>query len=482
MIRKTTLNFTKLLLLFSILFFAKSISHAQTKSISPQVLPFDRICAGVDGNLYNATFTYSGFPVETIFVVELSTNNFTTVIPAKTEAVANPAANQKTITFSVPSNLTGSDTYSLRVSATGFSSGKFVSFGLKNSFPIYYKAHDRQYTINNFSGTATFCSGGSYLLTIDPDSTNPINDSPLKFNFLTYNWYKDNGVSVPPTLVAGATGSSYSVTAEGVYYVETNYGTCTSESYSNRVTVTSSGSGSSVTVSSSLGNPFCASTDGTVLTATSGNSYVWKKDGKDFAGNTRTVKATDPGVYTVSVDFGGCKATGTIDLKIDGFNASIDVADEFKLEDGETKNVSITTDAATPKFEWFLNEAAIPGATTNSYLVASKGNYKVIISQVSGCVATKEFTFKVIGPPAKATVIPNVISLSSYPYWDLPDVYQNPNTNVIILSSQGEIVFQGVDYDSSKWVIKDFKNVNPVYYYVIKSDTGEKKGSITVIR
>ncbi|GAA6769057.1 gliding motility protein SprC [Flavobacterium johnsoniae] len=483
MIQKTTLSFFKVFILFSIIIFTKSNTYAQTKSINPQVLPFDRICAGIDGNEYTATFTYAGFPTETVFVVELSTNNFTNIVTATTISVTDVASNQKTIKFSVPTNLAGSDIYSLRVSTTGFSSAKFVSFGLKNSFPIYYKAHDRQYTINNFSGTATFCSGGSYLLKIDPDSTDPINDSPLKYSSLTYNWYKDNGVSSLPTLMAGASGPTYAVTTPGVYYVETNYGTCTSESYSNRVTVSSSGGGSAVTIDSSLGNPFCANGDGTVLTATSGNTYVWTKDGKEL-GRTRSINAKESGVYNVEVDFGGCKASGSINLQSDGFTASIDVAETTSINEGETLNVTVTTDAANPDFQWFLNGNAISGANANSYLVAVPGNYKVTVSQATGCVSSQDFNFKVNGPAKPTTLIQNIIKLGgSNPYWNIPDEYKNASTKVIILSSNGEKVLDVVNYQGD-WpqTAIDFKNVNPVYYYVIQSDTGEKKGSITVIK
>ncbi|OXA72350.1 hypothetical protein B0A67_07350 [Flavobacterium aquidurense] len=484
MIRKNTPKNTTLItiILFSILFFAKSNVYAQTKAINPQVLDFDRICAGSGGNEYSATFTYTGFPAGTVFVVELSTNNFVDIITANTISVSDPSGNQKKILFSVPTNLPGSDTYSLRVSTTGFSSSKFVSFGLKNSFPIYYRAHDRQYTINNFSGSAAFCAGGSYTLTIDDEIKNP--DSPLKYKFLNYNWYRDNGTTTLPTLVAGASGPSYTVTSPGVYYVETNYGTCSSESYSNRVTVTSVASGSSVTVVSSLGNPFCASTDGTVLTATSGNKYTWKKDGKDFGGNTRTVKATEAGIYTVDVDFGGCVATGSIDLKSNGFTASIDVADEFQLEEGETLSVSVTTDATSPTYEWYLNNNLISGATSGSYLVAAIGTYKVRISQSSGCISSKEFIFQAKGKAGPSSVIPNIISLSgASPYWNIPDEYKNANTKVMIISSNGDMVLDVNNYQGD-WpqTSINFKNVNPVYYYVIKGDAGEKKGSITVIR
>ena len=55
----------------------------------------------------------------------------------------------------------------------------------------------------------------------------------------------------------------------------------------------------------------------------------------------------------------------------------------------------------------------------------------------------------------------------------------------MVISSNGEIMYDdvGSNYDPQvNSFIKDFKNVNPVYYYVIQSDTGEKKGSITVIK
>ncbi|UWY29221.1 gliding motility protein SprC [Flavobacterium sp. TR2] len=483
MIQKITLSFFKVLLLFSIIFFTGSSSYAQTKTINPQVLDFDRICAGPDGNEYNATFTYSGFPAGTVFEVELSTNNFVNIVKTTTISVSDPAANQKKIAFAVPTDLVGSDTYSLRVSTAGFSSSKFVSFGLKNSFPVYYRAHDRQYTINNFNGSAAFCAGGSFVLSIDNVAANP--DSPLKYPSLSYNWYRDNGETALPTLVQGNGGKDYTVTTPGVYYAETNYGTCTSGSYSNRVTVTSAASGSSVTVESSLGNPFCASGSGTVLTATAGNTYQWKKDGNLITGATnRTYSTNESGVYSVDVDFGGCKATGSINLKSNGFEASIDAQDGYKLSEGETMTVTITTDAANPTYEWYLNGNLISGESSSSYLVAVKGNYIGKVSQGSGCIASKEFPFKINGDSGPASVIPNIIKLSGMnPYWNIPDEYKNANTKVIIISSNGDKVLDVVNYQGD-WPQSniDFKNVNPVYYYVIQGDAGEKKGSITVIK
>lgn len=488
MIQRITLSFTKFLLLFSIMFFAKSSTYAQ--SIVPDILTFDRICAGGASNpTYRASFTYTGYQAGTTFEVELSdkTGSFTNPIATTTIDVIDDAANKKTIVFNVPSDIVGSDTYALRIKSSGGqpSSGSFSSSTTKKLFPIYYKIHDQQYTINNFNGTAAICAGGSYVLSIDPDSTNPVNDSPLKYPSLFYNWYRYNGETTLPTLVQGNAGPTYTVTTPGTYYVETNYGTCTSLSYSNRVDVVSSSSGSSVTVSSSLGNPFCASGTGTVLTATSGNSYVWKKNGVVITGATnRTYSTNESAVYSVDVDFGGCVASGSIDLKSNSFDATIDAPDEYKLNEGETLNVTVTTAATDATFEWYLNNNIISGATGNSYVVSVKGNYRVKVSQATGCVSSKEFSFLIKGDSSPTSLVPNIIRLSgSNPYWNIPDEYKNAQTKVMIISSNGDMVLDVVNYQGD-WPQNniDFKNVNPVYYYVIQSDTGEKKGSITVLK
>lgn len=492
MIQKTTFCFIKIFFLFSIILCTKSNTYAQ--SIIPDVLGFDRICAGGVGNpTYKASFTYTGYQTGTTFEVELSdkTGSFSTPTATTTISVVADAVDKNTITFAVPSDIVGSDTYSLRVKTSGgqASSGNFSSSTGKKQFPIYFKIHDQQYTINNFNGTATFCSGGSYVLSIDPDSTDPINNSPLKYPSLSYNWYRDNGTTSLPTLVQGAGGSTYTVTTPGTYYVETNYGTCTSLSYSNRVIVSTSSAGSAVTISSSLGNPFCSSGSGTVLTATSGNSYVWKRDGKLIEGASgRTIETNETGLYTVDVDFGGCVSSGNIDLKSTEFTSSINVPATNVIAQGETLTATVTTDAVDPTFEWFLNNSAV-GTNSNTYTATTRGNYKVVVTQSVGCVVKKEFLFSVaydIESPTSVTKIANIISLSSYPYdvWDIPSEYKNPQTSVKIISSNGDMVLDVVNYQGD-WPPAgsiDIKNVNPVYYYVIQSDTGEKKGSITVIK
>ncbi|WP_163398685.1 gliding motility protein SprC [Flavobacterium fluviatile] len=488
MMKKTTLSLIKSLLFLGVFFFTVYQSNAQA-TISASKSDFVNICAGeiVNGkpfNEYYTTFTYSGLPADVTFGVEISDENGNFLAtPAFLNVIEETtiSATQKTIKFAIPLELKGSDNYSLRIkSSNGINSQRIRNFVNSDTFSIFYKNYADSFSINNQGPNAAFCGGGSLTLSIDNPTPAVKESSPVNYTNLKYIWYKDD------VLIPGQNAASLAVNTAGNYYAKIDYGPCSDNNYSsNRVNVTSiSGSGSTTTISSSLGNPFCANGGNTVLTATSGNSYVWKKDGVVISGvTTRTYATNEGGVYTVDVNFGGCTASGSINLISNSFDASIDVAETTTIEEGETLSVTVTDDASSPTYEWYLNGNLIPGATADTYLVSFRGNYRVKISQSGGCISSKEFTFKVNGPPSLATVIPNVIKLSTSPYWNIPDEYRNENTKVIIISSNGEKVLDVVNYQGD-WPQTglDIKNVNPVYYYVIKGDAGEKKGSITVLK
>lgn len=486
--QKTTLSLIKTVLFLGVFFFTVYHSNAQA-IISASKSDFLNICAGdiVSGkpfNEYYTTFTYSGFPADVTFSVEISDENgnfLATPRFATTLEVTTISATQQKIKFAIPVDLKGSDSYSLRIkSNNGINSQRIRNFVNNDTFSVYYKNYVDSFSINDQAPTAAFCSGASLTLSIDNPTPAIKESSPINYSNLKYIWYKDDVV------ISGQSAASLTVNTGGLYYAKIDYGPCSDNNYSsNRVNVTSvSGSGSTTSISSSLGNPFCSNGGNTVLTATSGNSYVWKKDDVVISGvTTRTYATSEAGVYTVDVNFGGCTASGSINLISNSFDASIDVAEETTINEGETLSVTVTDDASSPTYEWYLNGNLIAGATTDTYLVSFRGKYRVKISQAGGCISTKEFSFKVNGPPGDATVIPNIIKLSDSPYWNIPDVYRNESTKVIIISSSGEKVLDVVNYQGD-WPQTglDIKNVNPVYYYVIKGDAGEKKGSITVLK
>jgi gliding motility-associated-like protein len=473
-------NFTVVIVL---LFFA-NISIAQIVIGKPS-LGFSQACAGPSFNTYNVTFSFSpetALSSTNQFIIELSDDlgSFTSPTIVYTSNQGSVTVSPATLSFAIP-NTTVGEGYKVRIKSTA----PVATSTPSNAFPAYYKIQDTPFSINNLIETAAYCSGGSYLLTIDNPGFGD-NDSPLKYPSLTFNWYKETS---PTTSVFVASGATLAVSEPGTYFVETNYGSCTSNSFSNRVTVSEASASSTSSISSSLGNPYCSSQGATTLSAIKGQSYQWFKDGNKISGATNQMYVTnEAGNYEVTIDLGSCVTSASIDLENSGFISSIDVEDTNVLQEGETLIVTVTTDASNPEFEWYLNDVLIPSATTESFEASQTGNYKVIINQTDGCVASNEFLFSITEPFPDVENIPNLISPNGDGFndtWIIPQKYvTGTNTEVLILSSRGEVVLKTNDY-LNNWPENqiDFKSINPVYYYIITpSDNKTRKGSITVVK
>jgi gliding motility-associated-like protein len=502
--RKPTFLFSSAFLFFLMLLVLPSTRGLFAQTITPQKLPFDKICAGgvhpEDPNKifneYQAQFKIVDFDPSAVFVVELSdpTGSFVTptaTIPLEALIGTPPdTSTDKTLTFAIPTDIVGSDKYQLRVkcTTTGQTSGSFTIFGTPStrSFPAYFKSYNKSFFINEKKPTLSFCSGNSVTLDVYNPTPSDANSSPANFPKLKYNWYKDN------ILIADQSSSSLVINSPGVYYAKLNYGPCTDDSFSSQtVTATSfSGSGGGAIITSSLGNPFCPGSENTTLTAPSGNSYIWRKDGKVISGATdRTYLTNAPGTYSCDVDFGGCIATAAIDLKntasISSNGNVVAEGETLLVDQGNTLTVTTTTNVSNPTYQWYFNDSPVAGATQSTFDIALKGNYKVIIS---GCTISFEVKYSTI-IDYNVPKIPNIISPNNdgaNDTWIIPDIYSNTNTRVTILSSLGEIVFETDNYDNyNGWPQSDieFKNFNPVYYYII-TPNGEsaKKGSITLLK
>ncbi|WP_100614519.1 T9SS type B sorting domain-containing protein [Confluentibacter citreus] len=473
-------NFTIIILIFS---FTKTI-NAQIVIAKPN-LGFTQACASPTFNTYNVTFSFSpesGLSATNQFVVELSdaSGSFTNPTTVFTSAQGAVTVSPATLSFSLPTTTSG-EAYRVRIKSTA----PVATSTPSNEFAAYYKIQDTPFTINNLIETGAYCAGGSYLLTIDNPGTGS-NDSPLQYPSLTFNWYRETS---PTTSVFVASGNTLAVTEAGTYFAETNYGTCTSNSFSNRVTISQASSGASSSINSSLGNPYCLNEGSTTLSTINGNSYQWFKDGVAISGATnQTYVTNESGTYSVTIDLGNCVTNASIDLENNGFTSSIDVSDTNVLNEGNTLMANVTTDATNPEFEWYLNDAIIPSATGSSFEVTQTGNYRVVINQTSGCIASNEHVFTVTEAFPNVTNIPNLISPNGdgiNDTWVIPQQYvAGTNTEVIIISSQGKIVLKTTDYQNN-WPQNqiDFKDINPVYYYIITTQNNQtKKGSITVVK
>lgn len=471
------------LLLLMLLTPALAFLYAQV-TINKPSLGFTQICANNSFNSFEITFTFNpagGFSAGNQFILELSdsTGSFASATSLSyNEKVGSSTTTSRTFIFAVP-NTIGGENFRLRIRSTA----PAVTSPTSNSFAAYYKLQDTQFTINNFNGTATYCSGGSLVLRIDNPGTGT-NDSPLKYPSLTYKWFKE------PSLTPIATTPTLTVNQPGRYYVETNYGTCTSDSFSNRVTVTEA-AGATASITSSKGNPFCASEGPTTLSTQAGNSYQWFLNDNPISGATgQEYVAAVGGQYSVRVDFGGCTANASLKVDEVSFNASLNVGPTTIIREGDSRTIVATTNAVNPVFEWYFNGTLIPSATSNTLEVTLAGSYSVSVSQNSGCVSKKDLPFQISYPfvDPNVVLIPNLISPNNdgvNDTWILPQEYvSGSNAEVLIMDARGEIVLKTNDYQNN-WPenVLETKAPTPIYYYIITTqDNQVKKGSITVLK
>ncbi len=452
-------------------------------SIGKPNLGFTKACAGESFNTYNVTFSFS--PANNLnnsnqFIVELFDDSNT--IEVFTSVAGSVTTSPATLTFSVPTDIAG-ENFKIRIKSTAPAAMSSNS----DAFAAYYKQQDTPFSINNLIETAVFCSGESYLLTID-NPGGPLNDSPLQYPSLTFNWFRETG---PTTSVFVAEGNSLEVSTPGTYFVETNYGSCTSNSFSNRVIVSEASSDEvEASVNSSLGNPFCHENGPTTLSTINGDSYQWFKDGEIINNATnQSYETNEEGDYSVLIGLGVCSATANIKLENTGFNSSIDIDtnETYKLEEGESLLVTVTTDALAPTFQWFRNNEPIAGATLDNYEVIESGNYSVSINQTAVCASTKEYIFDISEQFPDVTNIPNLISPNGdteNDTWVIPQEYTSgTNTQVLIINSQGTIVLNTTEYQNNWPLDASFKDVNPVFFYIITpQNQPARKGTITVIK
>ncbi len=473
--------------------FGFSIQSASSQMlIGKPTFSFTQVCASDGFNTYSTTFNFnptSALEASNQFSVELSDpngdfSNANTITTLYTSAPGEIMTSPATVNFSFPETIAG-ENYALRIR----SSAPNITSNASNTFAAYYKLHNSPFTINNMVPTVTFCAGGSYLLTIDnPGSGN--NDSPLNYPSLSFKWYKETG---PTTSIYVADGPSLSVVEAGTYFVETDYGSCSSNSFSNRVAVDVANSGQVQTsITASLGSVFCPVQGANTLSTSSGNSYKWYKNDIEIIGATsQSYDTTESGVYSVEVNYGGCSAIASIEIESQMFDAEINVDQENILEEDESLYVSISSTANSPEYSWYLNGVQISAMTQDSYDIDIAGNYKVVVTETDGCAASIDFYFKIIKDYdlfPDVDNIPNLISPNNdhiNDTWVLPTKYiSGTNTQITIYSNRGEIVYQTNEYLNS-WPEEDLnlKSVNQVYYYVITTSNNEvKKGSITIIK
>lgn len=240
---------------------------------------------------------------------------------------------------------------------------------------------------------------------------------------LTYQWY--NGAAP----ISGATNLSYDAATSGSYsvVVSSNLG-CLTPGTSTPAIVTISAT-PSASIAAAGATTFCQGS-AVVLNANVGTglSYQWMQNGTIITSGTSTsYTATQAGNYSVQVsNASGCSATSTsISVNVDPLPvATITAAGSTVLCQGDNVLLSATIGTGY-SYQWYLNNAIIPGATSGSYAATQAGSYTVIITTLSNCTATSAGTTIIVNPSPVPVIIntAGVLSVSGGPYtsyqWNL---------------------------------------------------------------
>jgi len=218
----------------------------------------------------------------------------------------------------------------------------------------------------------------------------------------SYQWFRNGSA------ITGATSATYSVTQAGTYTADIINGNCTVRA-SNNVVVTQ--------VNTPTGNispataTICAGSSQT-LTASGGTSYQWMKDGVAITGATSvTYAATQPGVYTVTINNGTCSgpasnsATMTVSSSPSG---SISPATATICNGGSQ---TLTANGGS-SYQWYRNNIAISGATSATYAAIQSGTYSVDIINSNGCKAkASNETVVTVSAPPNGSISPSTANL-----------------------------------------------------------------------
>lgn len=222
-----------------------------------------------------------------------------------------------------------------------------------------------------------------------------------------------------PTQISGETGTSLLVTSQGNYFAQLNYGTCFGS--------TSAFASQSVSV----------------------NFY------------------TTGGTYLITSSNGDVVAPG--------------VPTTLSLNTGSTPGLT---------YQWFNQDTGIIAGETNfSYITDKPGTYYLAVNDGTCPTKSNSLTLKLINFVSAASTIPNLVSPNNdgdNDKWEIPSnlTVDNKSPSVLILDSKGIIAFQSDNY-LNNWPDEtiDFDTINPVYYYIITTKSGEvKKGSITIVK
>lgn len=355
-------------------------------------------CGSASFNEYYINFTWlPSVNSDNKFILELSDASGSFSNPTELATVTDKNANfDFDIKFALPTDTRG-DGYRFRVKSTSPAKISPVS----EAFEMYYIDFNSTLSIRELGDTAStpsqkiqLCDGGSTTLEV----YNVDNAETYR-----YNWYRNTS-----PFTSSGNGSSITVTESGYYVVELDYGsTCSGSANTQSLSI-------EVQIGSSVGlalnippkTELCSGESVPPLEANMNYPdlyYTWYKDGN-------IVQPTTLGAYTYAIDTNDATFPGEYSVKIQGdgictetsnsvsitnagiFTVTRDNPANMVILPGATANLAVSSDAAAVSYQWYKDNTALTGETNANLLANATGVYYAEVTLTGGACtsATKK--------------------------------------------------------------------------------------------
>ncbi len=370
---------------------------------------FTKICAGIDTgsgpfNSYDITISWAGaLPnAGNEFILELSDANGDFTTPIELARVTNQNTNtakEFDVNFSIPTDTRGSG-YKFRARSTD----NVSSAESDNSYHVYYMNITNNLNISELGDgnpPGNICSTNAITLQVD-NIANP--------ETYQYQWYRGG------TLLA-ETGHTILADTSGMYQALVDYGDCTfnGNTDSNFVTVTIGAAGSGVNITTPTQTALCAGQTETLTVEMPDGSanYQWYQNGTIISGATGTsfvVDGSTPGFegdYEVEISGSGIcteRSPSVTMTNAAGFSVTRNNPANVVVLPSQPETLSVTTDAASPSFEWFRNGVSI-GNDSSSLNITQEGSYYVAVTSTGACSSTIDSDITEAVTPASFEII-----------------------------------------------------------------------------
>ena len=226
----------------------------------------------------------------------------------------------------------------------------------------------------------------------------------------------------------------------------------------------------------------CSGDDITLMGSAGTFKYSWNtgSTSKDI-----TINTTGTYKLTVTDSLTGCNASDSVKVQI--FNPPMLAVGTYPaISLGTSVVLKPTTTSTIVSWNWYpstgLSDATVQNPTASPLVTTT---YNLLVTDANGCTALDSTMIEVLND--YHVVIANMMTPNGDGYndtWIIENIENYPNTEVTILTRQGQEVYTSPSYDNKWDGTQDGKKLaDGTYYYVVKFAGSSKslKGAITIL-